>query len=57
MVHGAYMGPNWGQQDPGGPHVGPMNLANWDDQMLVKIMAIDALMLEVISTPHHPPYA
>ena len=20
------MGPNWGRQDPGGPHVGPMNL-------------------------------
>ena len=26
-IHGAYMGPTWGQQDPGGPHVGPMNLA------------------------------
>ena len=26
-VHGAYMGPNWGQHDPGGPHVGPMTLA------------------------------
>ena len=25
--HGAYMRPTWGQQDPGGPHVGPMNLA------------------------------
>ena len=24
-VHGAYMGPTWGQQDPGGPRVGPMN--------------------------------
>ena len=23
------MGPTWGQQDPGGPHVGPMNLAIW----------------------------
>ena len=22
-----YMGPTWGRQDPGGPHVGPMNLA------------------------------
>ena len=29
-VHGANMGPIWGQQDPGGPHVGPMNLAIWD---------------------------
>ena len=26
-VHGAYMGPIWGRQDPGGPHVGPMNFA------------------------------
>ena len=26
-VHGANMGPIWGQQDPGEPHVGPLNLA------------------------------
>ena len=26
-VHGANMGTIWGRQDPGGPHVGPMNLA------------------------------
>ena len=28
------MGPTWGpsggRQDPSGPHVGPMDLANWD---------------------------
>ena len=24
-VHVANMGPVWGRQDPGGPHVGPMN--------------------------------
>ena len=24
------MGPIWGQQDPGGPNVGPMNPAIWD---------------------------
>ena len=24
-----FMGPTWGQQDPGGPHVGPMNRAIW----------------------------
>ena len=29
-VHGANMGPIWDRQDPGGPHVGPMNLAIWD---------------------------
>ena len=26
-VHGANMGPIWGRQDPGGRHVGPMNVA------------------------------
>ena len=28
-VYGANMEPTWGQQDPGGPHVGPTNLAIW----------------------------
>ena len=28
-VHGANMGPMWGRQDPGGPHIGPKNLAIW----------------------------
>ena len=28
-VYGANMGPTWGQQDPGGPHVDPMDLAIW----------------------------
>ena len=23
------MGPIWGREDPGGPHVGPMNFAIW----------------------------
>ena len=29
-VHGVNMGPIWGRQDPGGPHVGHMNFAIWD---------------------------
>ena len=29
-VHGVNMGPIWGRQDPGGPHVGPMKFAIWD---------------------------
>ena len=29
-VHGANTGPIWGRQDPGGPHVGPMNFVIWD---------------------------
>ena len=28
-VHGANVGPTWGRQDPGGPHVGHTNLAIW----------------------------
>ena len=33
-VHGANMWPIWGRKDPGGPHVGPMNLAIWVGQYL-----------------------
>ena len=29
-VRGANMGSIWGRQDPGGPHVGPMNFAIWE---------------------------
>ena len=29
-ANGANMGPIWGRQDPGGPHVGPINFAIWD---------------------------
>ena len=32
-VHGDNMGPTWGRQDPGGPHVGPMNFAIWVDTL------------------------
>ena len=29
-VHRVNMGPIWGRQDPGGPHVGHINFAMWD---------------------------
>ena len=29
-VNGAYMGPTWGPQNPGGPHLGHVNIAIWD---------------------------
>ena len=29
------MGPIWGRQDPGGPHVGPMNFAIWDHAQIL----------------------
>ena len=35
-VHGANMGPIWGRQDPGGPHVGPVNCAICDNFSLWK---------------------
>ena len=28
-IYGANMGPTWGRQDPGGPHIGHMNFAIW----------------------------
>ena len=31
-VHRANMGPIWSRQDPGGPHVGPMNFVIWEYQ-------------------------
>ena len=36
-VHGANAGPIWGRQDPGGPHVGPMNFTIWDIKPWVAI--------------------
>ena len=44
-VHGAYMGPTWGRQDPGGPHVGPMILAIWD---MMQDVAISESLHDVI---------
>ena len=32
-VHGTNMGPIWVRQDPGGPHVDPMNCALWADKV------------------------
>ena len=29
-IHGAHMGPTWVLSAPGGPHVGPTNLAIWE---------------------------
>ena len=34
-VHGANMGPIWGRQDPGGPHVGPINFVNRDPALRI----------------------
>ena len=51
-VHGANMGPIWGRQDPGGPHVGPMNFAIWafSKKLLAECLA------DAVETPtqNHP---
>ena len=36
-IHGPYMGPIWGRQDPGGSHVGPMDFAIWDANFVVTV--------------------
>ena len=38
-VHGANMGPIWGRQDPGGPHVGPMKFAIWGEMIFATYSA------------------
>ena len=38
-VHGNNMGPIWGRQDPGGPHVGPMNFAIWRNVVTMTVLS------------------
>ena len=40
--HVANMGPIWGRQDPGGPHVGPMNFAIWGPKRNGRLVADDS---------------
>ena len=42
-VHGANMRPIWGRQDPGGPHVDPMNFAIWEDVSMVVLWWIQTM--------------
>ena len=46
------MGPIWGRQDPGGPHVGPMNLAIWDILNPFDLISCDAALDTTISDFH-----
>ena len=51
-VHGANMGPIWGRQDPGWPHVGPMNFAIWDSmEAVVAIMFVLPLTQNLEMSP------
>ena len=58
-VHGANMGPIWGRQDPGRPHVGPMNFAiylTWDQWIYVYFKITNgrfcAVIWAVLSSVH-----
>ena len=47
-VHGANMGPTWGRQDPGGPRVGPMNIAIWDISGLGHTKMLDGFYIQLV---------
>ena len=44
-VHGANMGPIWGRQGPGGPHIGPMNFDIWVELTSLSTIAGRAIQL------------
>ena len=52
-VHGAYMGPIWGRQDPGGSHVGPMNLTIRDTHPFRLIIALKSTVIIFFSILPH----
>ena len=49
-VHEANMGPTWGWQGPGGPHVGPMSLAIRVVQVLACSWTGNILLPELVLT-------
>ena len=52
-IHGANMGATWGRQDPGGPHVGPMNLAIRELISCAKNFSSIMKCLRWNQIPHH----
>ena len=51
-VHGANMGLIWGRQDPGGPHVGPMNFAIWVLNVSFLIVQVHVIYLVTVCVPY-----
>ena len=49
-VDRANMGPIWGRQDPGGPHVGPMNSAIWYIAMLATLRPCSYIQKDLAGT-------
>ena len=60
-VYVANMVPTWGRQDPGGPHVGPVNLIIWEpkfnltpmDEGLAKHCLTSLVKYEIGRTAFH----
>ena len=52
-IHGAYMGPTWDRQDPGGPHVGHMNLAIWEHSPNISSYSAKLIMTNVLHEGFH----
>ena len=50
-VHWANIGPTWGRQDPGGPHVGPMNFAILGPQYCIPYELWPLYLNELILIP------
>ena len=48
-IHEANVGPTWGHQDPGGPHVGHMNYAILLSNVLIPILRIFRKVTQTIS--------
>ena len=44
------MEPIWGRQDPGGPHVGPMNVVIWD--LFVQVATDGIVLFDHIMKTH-----
>ena len=65
MVHGANMGPIWDRHNPGGPHVGPINLAIWavnstKNRHLIACMWGEGhviIMVYTVSCDYNPSYS
>ena len=51
-VHGANMRPIWGRQDPGGPHVCPMNFVVWELMLCQQISDDFLALLPNLLTKH-----
>ena len=51
-LHGVNMRPIWGRQDPGGPHVGPMNFAIWGLNVARAVSLQWSNQTSHIITPH-----